>query len=249
MSVKSLHILYCGSLVLDKGSMLTYQVDVGKSVEVPILAYLIKTDEGNVLFDTGVDHDDLKSKLKGLKVKEEDFLLNRLQEVEVSPEQIDFVFQSHLHLDHAGLLRYFPKARIIIQRQEYSYAISPPPFAKFFYRRYYYNSPDLNWQLIDGDESLMPGITAIFTPGHTPGHQSLMVLLPESGTIILSGDCAYIGENLDKEIIPGIFVDPSQALHSLKKLKMLAQITSGQIFHSHSAEQLETLKKPPEFYR
>ncbi|MFC1978169.1 N-acyl homoserine lactonase family protein [Chloroflexota bacterium] len=249
MPVKSLHVLNCGSLVLDKGSVLTYQVDMGKKVEVPILSYLIKTDEGNILFDTGVDYDDLKSKIEGLKVKEEDFLLTRLHEAEVPPEKIDFVFQSHLHLDHCGLLRYFHKAKIIIQRQEYGYAISPPPFAKSFYRRYYYNSPNLNWQIIDGDESLMPGVTAIFTPGHTPGHQSLMVVLPETGTVILSGDCAYMGENLDKEIIPGIFVNPSQALQSLKKLKLLAQITSGQIFHSHSTEQLETLKKPPEFYR
>ena len=74
MSVKSLHVLYCGSLVLDKGSVLTYQVDIGKRVEVPILSYLIRTDEGNILFDTGVDCDDLKSKIKGLKVKEEDFI-------------------------------------------------------------------------------------------------------------------------------------------------------------------------------
>ncbi len=95
----------------------------------------------------------------------------------------------------------------------------------------------------------MPGVTAISTPGHTPGHQSLMVELPESGTLILSGDCAYISENLEREIIPGIFVSPFQALHSLKKLKNLSRITNGQIFYNHSMEQVETLKKPPEFYR
>ena len=252
MSVRSLYVLDCGSILMDKGNSLTYRVDVGKKVEIPVSAYLIRTEEGNILFDSGVDHDDLPyltSIGKELKVREEDLLLTRLQEAGVSPEEINFVFQSHLHWDHSGLLRYFPKAKIIVQRQEYGYAINPPPFAEAFYRCHYYNSPNLNWQIIDGDESLIPGITAIFTQGHTPGHQSLMVDLPESGTLILTGDCAFISENIEREIIPGLFVDPLQALHSLKKLKNLARITNGQILYSHSMEQLETLKKPPEFYR
>ena len=252
MFVKSLHVLYCGSLVVDKGAVQTYHVDVGKIVETPIFAYLISTEEGNILLDSGVNHDDfpfLLSRGKKIKAREEDFLLTRLREAEVAPEEINFVLQSHLHWDHSGMLKYFPKARIIVQREEYGYAINPPPFAETFYRCHYYNSPNLNWQIIDGDESLIPGITAIFTRGHTPGHQSLMVDLPESGTLILTGDCAFISENIEREIIPGIFVDPFQALHSLKKLKNLARITNGQILYSHSMEQLETLKKPPEFYR
>ncbi len=252
MFARSLFVLDCGSIFSDKGNVLTYRVDVGKKVEIPVSAYLIRSEKESLLFDTGIDHDDcayLTSMGKEIKVKKEDLLLTRLQEVEVSPEEINYVFISHLHWDHSGLLRYFSKARIIIQRQEYGYAINPPPFAEAFYRRHYYNSPTFNWQIIDGDESLMPGITAISTPGHTPGHQSLMVNLPENGTLILAGDCAYINENIEREIIPGLFVDPLQALHSLKKLKNLARITGGKILYSHSMEQLKTLRKPPEFYR
>ena len=252
MSVKSLSVLYCGSLVVDKGSGITYRVDVGLKVKIPVLAYLIKTDEGNILFDCGIDHDDIPYLLsmgKELKANKEDFLLNRLREIGVSPEEISFVFQSHLHWDHAGLLRSFPKAEIIIQREEYGYAINSPHFAEGFYRRPYYSSTDLNWRFIDGDESLLPGITAISTPGHTPGHQSLLVHLPESGFLILTGDCADISDNLEKEILPGIFVNAVQALHSLKRLKTLARITNGQPFFSHSMEQWDKVKKPPESYK
>jgi hypothetical protein len=59
----------------------------------------------------------------------------------------------------------------------------------------------------------------------------------KSGTKILTGDCAYLSENIEKEIIPGLFVDSLQALHSLKKLKNLAQITGGKMLYSHSPEQ------------
>lgn len=252
MSNKTLTVLYGGSTAVDKGAVLTYRVDVGKKFEVAFLAYLIKTDKGNILFDSGIDHDDIPYLLstgRHLNIKKEDHLLTRLKEVGVSPEEIDFIFQSHLHWDHSGLLKYFPKAQIIIQREEYSFAQTAPAFAEAFYRRRNYDSPDLNWRIIDGDEILMPGIAAIFTPGHTPGHQSLLVELPESGTIILCGDSGYIIENLEKEIIPAVFFNPVQALHSLKRLNTLAKITNGQIITSHDIEQLKTTKRPPDFYK
>jgi len=89
---------------------------------------------------------------------------------------------------------------------------------------------------------LLPGVTAISTPGHSPGHQSLLVNVAGSETRILTGDCAYLGENIGKEIIPGLFVDQLQALHSLKKLKTLAQITGGEMLFSHDPRLRNTPK-------
>jgi len=249
-SVRCLFTIYCGCTTVDKG-ILTYHVDVGKMFDIRFSTFLIKTDKGNILFDSGIDHDDIPHMLstgKKLDIKKEDHLVTRLKEVGVTPGDIDFIFQSHLHWDHSGLLKAFPNAKIIIQREEYSYAMNSPYFADVYYRHIYYDSPNLNWQIIDGDENLMPGVTAITTPGHTPGHQSLLLELPKSGTIILSGDCAHLSENIEKGIISGIFVDPIQALHSLKKIKILAQITKAQIFLSHDIQQYKTMKKPPESY-
>ncbi|MFC1967405.1 N-acyl homoserine lactonase family protein [Chloroflexota bacterium] len=241
MFAKGIFALNCGSLFADKGNAFTYGVDIGKRVEIPMLAFLVKSDKENLLFDAGIDQDDhefIDPLGKDIILNKEDLLFNRLKDVGVSPEEINYVFISHLHFDHSGLLRYFKKARIFIQRQEYGYAINPPPFNMFVYRRHYYDSPALNWEMLDGDENLMPGITAISTPGHSPGHQSLMVNLAGGGTKILTGDCAYFSENIEKEIIPGVFVDPSQALHSLKKLKNLANITGGEMLYSHSPNSL-----------
>lgn len=252
MSVQSLYVLYCGSAIADKGMTFTYRVDVGVKVRTPFLAFLIKTDDGYVLCDSGIDPDDIPNMLrlgKELDVKKEDFLLTHLQSLGISQHDIRFVFQSHLHWDHTGLLRYFTNAQVIIQREEYNFALTAPAFTDAYYRRKYYDSTSIKWRIIDGDEELMSGLTAILTPGHSPGHQSLLVELPESKSIILVGDCAYISENIKKEIIPGVFINPVQALQSLKKLKMLSKITNGKLFYSHDIQELQTMKRSPEFYK
>ncbi len=252
MPAKRLYVFFCGYSVTDKGGVLTYRVDVGKRIEVPFLTYLIQTDNGNILFDSGIDHEDLpymKSTGRQWQVKEEDHLFTQLKKVGVSPEAIDLVVQSHLHADHSGLMRQFPKAQVVVQREEYNFAMNGPYFVESYYRRPYYDVPNIKWRILDGDEELVPGVIALSTPGHTPGHQSLMVDLPESGTILLTGDCAYLTENIERGIIPAIFYNPVQALHSLKRMKTFARITKGQLFFTHSMQQYETLKKPPEFYK
>jgi len=238
---RSLFTLDCGSIIVDKGGVLTDNIDAGEKVEVPMHAFLIKSEKENLLFDAGIDFDDrelLAAFGTNIKIKEEDFLLNRLREIGVSPDEVNYVFISHLHFDHSGVLRHFKKAKIFIQRQEYGFAINPPSFTVGLYRPHYYNSPDLAWHILDGDEVLLPGVMAFSTPGHTPGHQSLMVNMISGETLIITGDCAYLGENIKKEIIPGLFTDPFQALHSLKKIKMLAQITHAQIMFSHSKDNI-----------
>ena len=59
MFIRSLYTLYCGSLVVDKGNIITYRIDTGMKVGIPVFAYLIRTNGGNILFDSGIDHDDI----------------------------------------------------------------------------------------------------------------------------------------------------------------------------------------------
>ncbi len=249
--MKQLYVFYCGMAKSDKGT-LTYHVDKGKIIDVNFSAYLIKTDQGNVLFEAGIDHEDIPYLLttgRKLDIKKEEHFITQLKQVGVSPEQVKMIVMSHLHWDHCGLLKAFPNAEIVIQRDEYRYAMQLPDFARHYYRTPNYDSPKLKWRLIDGDEVLQPGIIAVATPGHTPGHQSLLVELPETGAVILTGDCANMRENIDNMVISGIFVDPVQSLHSLKKLKMLQQLTKAKIFYGHDLELYKTMKKVPDCYK
>ncbi|OLB01051.1 MAG: hypothetical protein AUH09_02350 [Candidatus Rokubacteria bacterium 13_2_20CM_70_12] len=95
----------------------------------------------------------------------------------------------------------------------------------------------------------MPGVTALRTDGHTPGHQSLLVELPETGPVILAADSCYWQEHIDKERVPGVVWNPTQALHSIKRLKTIARLTGARIFPGHDPNFWETVRQSPDAYR
>ncbi|MFC1964149.1 N-acyl homoserine lactonase family protein [Chloroflexota bacterium] len=237
--IKSLHVLNCGSIPVDKGVLATYRVDMGKTIVIPFRSFLIKADDGHILFDASFNPETMKRLIamgKKVNVTEEDSMLNRLAEIGVSPKDVSTVFLSHLHYEHCGLLNAFTHADIILQRAEYAYGLNAPSYVQGVYLKADFDLPGLKWRLLDGDEFLMPGLTAIHTIGHTPGHQSLMVDLPKTGTVILSGDAAVCKENIEKEIITGIFYNPDDTLYAIKKLKLLAQMKNAEIIFSHDPE-------------
>src|SRR2546428_145239 len=110
---------------------------------------------------------------------------------------------------------------------EYSETHYPAPFFAPFYYRKNFDLPGSRWRLLDGDTELVPGVTVLRTDGHTPGHQSLLVELPESGPVVLAGDSCYWQEHIDQERVPRVVWDPTRALHSVKKLKTHGRPTGG----------------------
>jgi N-acyl homoserine lactone hydrolase len=75
------------------------------------------------------------------------------------------------------------------------------------------------------------------------------VALPQSGPVILAGDCCYWQQSIDTETPPGVVWDPTRAMHSIKRLKTLARLTGGRIFPSHDPAFWKTVKQAPEAYR
>lgn len=249
--VEELHILDGGSIELDKSNM-TFGHDMGQRVRVPSPAYLLKTSEGYVLFDTGWWPQAVPIlERMGLKpaITDSHSLPKLLEAVGLQPDDISKVILSHLHVDHAGGIQFLPNAEFIVQKDEYSYAFHPHTFSQLAYIPTAIDFPSYKWTLIDGDQIIMPGLTVVLANGHTPGLQALVVDLPQTGVVILSSDCCYLRQNLDEEMIPGIVWDPTRALHSIKKLKTLARLLNGVVYPNHDIAFWEsTLRKSPEFY-
>ena len=118
---------------------------------------------------------------------------------------------SHLHNDHAGGVRHFTDLGVpsTFSARELEYGLSDHPVPE--QSRHVpvdYDDRRHNWRLADGDARLGPGITAVLSPGHTPGHQSFVVDLDESaggGGFVFAFDAADLAENIDDEARRGWF--------------------------------------------
>ncbi len=251
MTVSALYALQNGFLGFERTGLF-YDERSAERVPVPIPCYLVKTANGTILFDTGVSPRAVPGLVRNdpmARFEDADLLVHRLDSIGLEPSDVDLVVLSHLHFDHAGGAEMFPKSELVVQKDEYAAALYPPPFFEALYYRKNFDLPSYRWRLLDGDTELAPGVTALRTDGHTPGHQSLLVELPSTGPVILAGDCCYWQEHIDAERVPGVVWSPSAALHSIRRLKTLARLVRGRIFPGHDPVFWNTVTRAPDFYR
>ncbi len=248
MAARELFLLPGGILEVEK-SIISYRLYFGCREKIPVLMALIKTDDGNILFDAGLDPDGLKDPERtwgikaphvvGFEKKQE--IRSYLQQLKLTPSDIQYVVTSHLHWDHTGALRFFKDSTIVTQKSEYRFALYPDTFVASIYIREHFDHP-LKYKLVEGDTQVVPGVHVIHTPGHTPGHQSLMVKLPKQGTVILAGDAIFMQENLEKDIPSSNAWSPPLAMDSMHRLKSLAQYEGGMLIPGHDPKLWEIFK-------
>ena len=251
MAVQAMYALQNGFMGAPR-SLLFYGEYSEAATQIPITCYVIRTTDAVVLYDTGVSPRAVPGLLRNdrlARFTDEDLLVRRLHGLGLEPGDVGAVVLSHLHYDHAGGADLFAGAELVVQQDEYAYAHYPAAFFAPFYYRKNFDLPSFRWRLLDGDTELVPGVTALRSDGHTPGHQSLLVELPDSGTVILAGDSCYWQEHIERERVPGVVWDPTRAMHSIKKLKTIARLTGGRIFPSHDPVFWQTVKQAPEAYR
>jgi N-acyl homoserine lactone hydrolase len=225
----------------------------GVLAHIPVTSYLIRlADDKLALVDTGmsrlhIDDPDLTwrgtavaARLKPV-MRPEDSLLHRLAQLGIAPQDIDYVVNTHLHFDHAGNNDLLGNATFFVQREQYAFAKGNPSFPN-----QYWNLPTLSYELVDGEAELFPGLRTIPTPGHTPGHQSVVLDLPETGQVILCGDAVYCQDNFDHDAWDGQ-ADPATARQSAMKLLALSrEAANGLMFYGHDREQARTMRWAPE---
>lgn len=221
-----------------------------EKVHSPVWSALLRTPEGNILFDTGLHpvHVERPEATFGpnpgmtIVMHREDAVTSRLAALGVAPDDIAVVVNSHLHFDHAGNNGAFPKATFIVQAEHLAFAKGKPNFPGV-----YWDIPELTYVPTSGRSRVAPGIEVVPTPGHAPGHQSLVVDLAETGRVVLTGDAAFTRANLERGEIPAM--DQAAAKESLALIRSLVKDDLSRVFTSHDASSWPTWRHAPEIYR
>jgi len=224
-----------------------------REVAIPMPIFAIDTDDGWVLSDTGCDPraaDDPEgtwgrlAKAFRIDTTPADFPLARLEENGIPLADVRHVVVSHLHMDHAGGLRFFPDAAIHVQRAELRWALNPDRLGSAGFLRGDFDHPFLDYHLHEGDDEIVPGVHVALTDGHTPGHQSLVVDLP-SGRFVIAGDAAYLREQIDRQIPPAVTTDEYAAVRSLARLRAFETRDQARILINHDPRLWQDLVLAP----
>ena len=255
-----LYRLDCGHSLANDESVWTPGKNVGRNIEFSSTCWLIKHGSEWLLWDTGVPESSLHdprgwSTLPKLIVYHLDkSLTDQLAEIGLKPGDIGRVAISHTHGDHIGNMGLFPNSTVLMQRAEYSWIHSPNGANDnvnqlMALARKLLGTPK-KLQLIDGDTDVFGdgSVTLLSTPGHTPGHQSLMVHLPKSGFIILSGDVVHLEGNFEKNIVPSLNTSKAESIASMDRIRKLIATYKATLFINHDKSQTDTLKLVPAFY-
>jgi N-acyl homoserine lactone hydrolase len=197
----------------------------GSLVEVPYYFWAIEHPAGRVLVDCGA-HPSL------ISAPQRD-AVSRLAEIGVRPADISHVVLTHLHYDNCCGLELFPDATVHVQAAEMVFAELPPPYQASAYMR-----PDWAdvraWNEVNGEHDLFgDGAIVMFpTPGHTPGHQSVLVRLPDR-VAILVGDAAFNPQRMAERRLPGYLWNPDAVVASWGELERRRDLYDAELMFSH----------------
>lgn len=221
----------------EKGPM-TYLLGHGEPIIRPYVFWYIRAGDKNLLVDTSIEADDYRNHHPGfsrLPFESIQTFEEALAKVSCLPENIDIVIQTHLHMDHMYNTRKCKNAKIYVQRTELEFALNPHPIFEVLFSRNMIES--LDFEVISGDQPILPGIDVIMAPGHTPGCQAVAVDTAE-GKAVITGACSILENYFPPEdiktkispfgtypvIAPGIHTDLFQAYDSALKIKQIADI-------------------------
>jgi N-acyl homoserine lactone hydrolase len=241
--VERLYVLYCGDIALNDASSFTPGASGPGALSDT--CYLIKHAQDWVLWDTGLP-DSLVGMPDGMKSNagvwtSKKTLKSQLAELDLKPSDIHYLALSHSHPDHVGNLNLFSQATLVVQKAEYDWA---QPFGG---PRFKPEQPAIK---AEGDRDLFGdgSVMLISTPGHSPGHQCLLVRLPKTGTVLLSGDAVHTRANWDSHRVPERNFNMGQSLASLDRMAAVLKENNAQLWIGHETSEVPLRKYAPLYY-
>ena len=171
-----------------------------------------------------------------------------LAQMKVRPDQVKYVGISHFHADHTGQLDTVPNATLLIGQKEWDAITAPKPMQGANvngFKHWISGGGKVEPQPADKDVFGDGTVMILRTPGHTPGHQSLLVRLKEKGPVILIGDAAHFHENYDNDGVPGFNYDRAETIASIERIKGIAKNLKATVIIQHDPRDINKLPAFP----
>jgi N-acyl homoserine lactone hydrolase len=219
----------------------TYAYD-GVKIQFVYSCYLIRHGVDYMVWDTG-------HAMTTPNVAPKVSVVDQLAKLELKPENIKYVGISHYHGDHIGQVDSLAKSTLLIGKGDWEVltdpakatpAANPATFAPWI-------KGGSKVEPLPGDKDVFGDGTVVVlnTPGHTPGHHSLLVRLKEKGNVLITGDAAHFHENYDSNGVPGFNTDRAATLASLDRFKKIAANLKATVIIQHDARDVDKLPAFP----
>ena len=217
-------VISTGKFEVDK-SLETANKDIGSKIYAPSWVVAVWDEKKKILIDTGVKDPEWVVDVYGLPYyqTENERLENALKKyLNWSVDDVQIIINTHLHFDHCGNHHLFKNALFYVQKIEYETAFNPHVLQKSIYAQELFDSRAVNyfnWVFTNGEEEILPGIKVIFTPGHSKGHQSVLINT-EEGVVCVTGDASNLSENLLFNLMPGVVLNTEDVITSLNAIRI-----------------------------
>ena len=269
--------------LLDGGTMalqdykLFWGRGTGELVRFASYGVIVDHEDGLFLFDTGFDREFMyKWTQQDNPIQADDQnVVTQLSKLGIVPKDIDYIVNSHFHIDHVGGNKHFPDATIVVHEKEYEAAKNPMPFEYQSYsdlsfdpelhRRNFVGARDIlkragtneekpaiakspKYRLLKGDVELAKGLWLYDVPGHSAGQMAMVVELEGRKPMFFPADACHLPRHLEEMIVPGFHMDPIAGYHSLERVKALKAQHDAEIFWGHHPGDAMPYRKAPEWY-
>jgi len=239
-------------IFVDDVDMFNLTADETPVRELFVPCYLIEHEQGLLLWDGGLPleyaHTDGPIYREGGSSSYEVSIIDQLSAMGITPGDVNYAAFSHLHWDHAGTANSFVQSEVIMQKTEWESAMGGG--GAFVERQYFDQLVDAKLRIIEGDHDVFGDgqVRIVYSPGHTPGHQALLVNLDNYGPVLLSGDLYHFRANRTLRRPPKFNVDAEMTLRSMEKVEAVIEDSGATLWIEHDKALADTLKKAPAYY-
>jgi N-acyl homoserine lactone hydrolase len=254
-SVDRMYVIPCGENHTNDVSRWTPGVNGGRPAQFANHCYLIRHAKGWMLWDSG-NPDRLAALPNGLTNPAGTItaymrkpLAESLKEIGVAPAEIQHFAMSHSHGDHSGNANLFAASTIYMQEAEYNALFGTEPQKFGFIAANFAALRGSKFVKLNGDHDVFGDGSVLIksAPGHTPGHQVLVVRLPEHGPVVLSGDMVHLIYSWNNDVVPSFNYDVKQSHRTIEAMKAYVEKTGAELWINHDPEQHKAIPKAPAF--